>query len=121
MGANRISFIMRAIYDVLPSLTILQLWFGEDPVCHLCASPATLQQILVGCKASLIQGRYTWHHNKVLRCLAATPKDKGTSTKATPLNTQPQIIPFMQEEEKQQTKPSICYAGLPSKGLKKVC
>lgn len=36
-----------------------------------CSVPASLRHILVGCKASLSQGGYTWPHNKVLKCLAA--------------------------------------------------
>ena len=97
----------------LPSPTILQLWFGEVSVCYLCAAPATLKHILVGCKASLTQGWNTWRHNQVLRCLAATLEDKKLSTNVTPLNIQPQIIiPFVLEGEKWQTKPSPSYAGL---------
>ncbi|KAL1250718.1 hypothetical protein QQF64_018514 [Cirrhinus molitorella] len=57
MESNRLSFIIRATYDVLPSPTNLQLWFGKDPSCPLCTTPATLIHILVGCKTSLSQGR----------------------------------------------------------------
>jgi len=64
----------------------------------------------VGFKASLTEGRYTWRHNQVLRGLAATPKDKKTSTTTALLNTQ--IILLIWEGEKQQNKPSISFAGL---------
>ncbi|KAM4567620.1 uncharacterized protein V3H82_011871 [Fundulus diaphanus] len=60
MEAFRASFTIRATYDVLPSPANLSQWYGDDPTCSLCPSPATLKHILVGCKTSLTQGRYTW-------------------------------------------------------------
>ena len=71
MEASNISFILRATYDVLPSPKNLHQWYGEDPTCALCPTPATLKHILTGCKTSLTQGRYTWRHNQVLKSLAA--------------------------------------------------
>jgi len=68
MEARNISFIIRATYDVLPSPKKLHQWYGEDPTCALCP---TLKHILVCCKTSLTQGRYTWRHYHVLKCLAA--------------------------------------------------
>lgn len=35
MEARRLSFVVRATYDVLPTPTNLQQWFGEDPVGHV--------------------------------------------------------------------------------------
>lgn len=61
-------FTIGATYDVLPSSTNLHLWFGEDPACLHCLAPVTLKHILVGCKTSLMQGRYTWRHNQVPGC-----------------------------------------------------
>ncbi|XP_016090515.1 polycystic kidney disease protein 1-like 2 [Sinocyclocheilus grahami] len=58
METNRLSFIVRATYDVLPSPTNLQVWCGQDPACHMCAAPANLRHILVGCKTSLTQGSH---------------------------------------------------------------
>ncbi|XDV11573.1 hypothetical protein PO909_000474, partial [Leuciscus waleckii] len=114
MEANRLSFIIRATYDVLPSPTNLHLWYGEDPACPQCAAPATLKHILVGCKTSLTQGRYTWRHNQVLRCLADELENKRVTTNATPLNAQttiPRRTTFMREGEKQRTKPSFPNSG----------
>ncbi|KAJ8259532.1 hypothetical protein GJAV_G00170420 [Gymnothorax javanicus] len=67
MESNRLSFVVQATYDVLPSPTNQQLWLGKDPSLPLCTTPATLKHILVGCRTSLTQGRYTWRHNQVLR------------------------------------------------------
>ncbi|MGH0150899.1 UNVERIFIED_CONTAM: hypothetical protein FKN15_039656 [Acipenser sinensis] len=73
---SRISFLIRSTYDVLPSPQNLNLWVGEDPSCPLCSSPATLRHILTGCKVGLSQGRFTWRHDEVLRCLASALEDK---------------------------------------------
>ncbi|XP_067296059.1 cilia- and flagella-associated protein HOATZ isoform X1 [Pseudorasbora parva] len=116
MEANRLRFINRATYVVLPSPTNLHLWYGEDPACPLCAgaSPATPKHILVGCKTSLTQGRFTWRHNQVLRCLAAELENKRIIMNAAPLNAQttiPRRTTFMREGEKQWTKPSLPESG----------
>ncbi|KAM3872212.1 putative glutamate receptor [Diretmus argenteus] len=87
MEANNISFIIRATYDVLPSPKNLHQWYGEDPTCALCPTPATLKHILSGCKTSLTQGRYTWRHNQVLRVLAAALESKRNTTNSLPLRT----------------------------------
>ena len=84
MEAFRTSFILRATYDVLPSPQNLNQWYGEDPTCPLCPSPANLKHILVGCKTGLTQGRYTWRHNQVLKCLAAALESRRTVVNALP-------------------------------------
>lgn len=109
MESSRLSFIVRATYDVLPSPTNLHLWYGEDPACLQCAAPANLKHILVGCKTSLTQGRYTWRHNQVLKCLAAEIENKRATTNAMPPNAQTTFTrktTFMREGEKRRTKPS---------------
>ncbi|XP_049901864.1 uncharacterized protein LOC126391274 [Epinephelus moara] len=84
MEAFRSSFIIRATYDVLPSPQNLSQWYGEDPTCPLCPSPANLKHILIGCKTSLTQGRYTWRHNQVLKCLTATLESRRRVVNALP-------------------------------------
>ena len=84
MEGSQISFIVRATYDVLPTPKNLNQWFGEDPSCALCQTPATLRHILTGCKTSLSQGRYTWRHNQVLRQLAITLEGRRTTNNALP-------------------------------------
>ena len=114
MESNRLSFIIRATYDVLPSPTNLHLWYGEDPACLQCATPATLKHILVGCKTSLTQGRYTWRHNQVLKCLAAELESRRVTTNAMPLKAQdtfPQKTTFIRAGEKQRPRPSPPNSG----------
>ena len=109
MESNRLSFIIRATYDVLPSPTNLHVWYGEDPACPQCAAPATLKHILVGCKTSLTQGRYTWRHNQVLKCLAAELENRRVTTNAMPQDAQatvPRTTAFVREGEKRGTKSS---------------
>ena len=44
MEASNISFIIIATYDVLPSPKNLRVvWYGENPTCALCPTPATLK------------------------------------------------------------------------------
>ncbi len=124
--SNILSFTIRATYDVLPSPTNLHLWFGEDPACLQCFAPATLKHILVGCKTSLMQGRYTWRHNQVLKCLAVTLESKRVTVNAMPLEAQTtfrQPTSFVREGEKRLTNrsppdscPPECSSGLENAG-----
>ncbi|KAK0148024.1 hypothetical protein N1851_012273 [Merluccius polli] len=109
MESNMLSFTIRATYDVLPTPANLHLWFGEDPACLQCLAPATLKHILVGCKTSLTQGRYTWRHNQVLKCLAAALESKRVITNAKPPEAQTtfwQPASFIRKGEKQLTNRS---------------
>ena len=67
----RISFLLRSVYDTLPSPANLHTWgLTEDPSCHLCGGRGTMAHILSGCKTALQQGRYRWRHDQVLAVLA---------------------------------------------------
>ena len=71
MAPLRISFILRSVYDLLPSNANLVKWGkSEDPSCPLCKERQTVEHVLSSCKTALSQGRYTWRHNQVLRELA---------------------------------------------------
>ncbi|XP_052271350.1 uncharacterized protein LOC127872054 [Dreissena polymorpha] len=67
----RLKFLLRSVYDLLPSPTNLHRWgLVEDPSCSLCNKPGTMEHILSSCQTSLTQGRYRWRHDAVLRELA---------------------------------------------------
>lgn len=67
----RISFLLRSVYDTLPSPAHLHVWgLREDPNCKLCGQKGTLAHILSGSKTALTQGRNRWRHYKVLLALA---------------------------------------------------
>ncbi|XP_063062183.1 uncharacterized protein LOC134455057 [Engraulis encrasicolus] len=81
-----ISFLLRYVYDTLPSPVHLHTWsLREDPLCKLCGKRGTLAHILSGCKTSLTQGRYRWRHDKVLLSLADTIERERV--KKRPANT----------------------------------
>ncbi|KAL7834883.1 hypothetical protein SRHO_G00291360 [Serrasalmus rhombeus] len=107
--------IIKATYDILPTPANLLLWLGEDPACSLCSVPAGLKHILVGCKTSLSQGRYTWRYNQVLRCLASAIEEKRTATNAAPLNAHQEVqtsTAFIREGERQPTRAPLTISSL---------
>ncbi len=67
----RLSFLIRATYDTLPSPRNLHQWLGTEQTCDLCGTiNASLQHILSGCNIALAQGRFRWRHDQVLKKLA---------------------------------------------------
>ena len=71
MEPNRTKFLLKAVYDLLPSPSNLCLWkLSPDPNCTLCTKPASLKHILSGCSVSLQQGRYRWRHDQTLAVIA---------------------------------------------------
>ena len=72
LDGQKISFLLRSVYDVLPTPTNLTMWkLSEDPSCKLCDQPANLEHVLSSCRTALKDGRYTWRHDQVLREIAA--------------------------------------------------
>ena len=86
----RIKFLLRSVYDLLPSPANLHRWgLVEDPICHLCDKPGIMQHALSSCQTALAQGRYRWRHDTVLRELAdilewERRKKRNTKKKACP-------------------------------------
>jgi len=61
----------------------------QDPICHLCDKPGTMQHDLSSCQPTLGQGRYRWRYDNVLRELAdflerERRKKRHTKQKACP-------------------------------------
>lgn len=72
MDGGKLSFLLRSVYDLLPSPSNLCTWgLAESPNCVLCGKPSNLQHILSSCQVALADGRYTWRHNEILREIAA--------------------------------------------------
>ncbi|KAL1266945.1 hypothetical protein QQF64_002620 [Cirrhinus molitorella] len=68
---TRLSFLVRATYDTLPSPQNLHRWYGKEEPCQLCGHQSpSLQHILSSCKTALTQSRYGWRHDRVLTKLA---------------------------------------------------
>lgn len=71
MEGPRVRFLLKSVYDVLPSPTNLCTWgTTTDLNCKLCQRPANLEHILSSCRVALKDGRYTWRHDQVLRVIA---------------------------------------------------
>ncbi|GFN92639.1 reverse transcriptase [Plakobranchus ocellatus] len=72
MAPLGISFLIRSVYDLLPSNATPVRWGKkDDPTCPLCQGRQTTEHVLSSCKVALSQGRYTWRHNRVLQELAS--------------------------------------------------
>ena len=84
MAPLRISFLIRSVYDLLPSNANLVRWGKKkDPTCPLCNGRQTTEHVLSSCKVALSQRRYTWRHNRVLQELAVViSMAKGQSTQS---------------------------------------
>ena len=68
---NEIRFLIKSVYDVLPSPTNLHIWGKiETPNCQLCPRKGSLQHILSSCPKALGDGRYRWRHDQVLKVIA---------------------------------------------------
>ena len=65
-----LKFLVKAVYDLLPTPSNKNQWFGSEETCKLCGGNGTLAHILSGCKVALAQGRYKWRHDEVLRVIA---------------------------------------------------
>ena len=71
MAPLRVSYIIRSVYDQLPTAANLQRWGKQESnKCGLCSKIETLDHVLSGCKVALASGIYTWRHNQVLEILA---------------------------------------------------
>ena len=97
----RISFMLRAVYDTLPTPVNLHRWrMKEDSLCKLCGDKGTMAHILSGCKTALTQGRYRWCHGKVLAQLADILEQERR--KKRPAKTKPSLstITFIREGQR---------------------
>ena len=65
-----LKFLVKSVYDLLPTPSNKNKWYGSEEVCKLCGGNGTLTHILSGCEVALAQGRYRWRHDQVLRQIA---------------------------------------------------
>ncbi|XP_035658193.1 uncharacterized protein LOC118403564 [Branchiostoma floridae] len=99
MQNARLSFLLRSVYDVLPSPYNLTRWYKNEESCQLCGrAQADLKHILSNCNIALQQGRYTWRHNKVLRLIAVMLEEVRKKAKGATARIQP--IQFVREGQK---------------------
>ncbi|GFR57734.1 reverse transcriptase [Elysia marginata] len=93
MASLRISFLIRSLYDLLPSNALYLVRWGkkDNPSCPLCHGRQTKEHVLSSCKVALTQGQYNQRHNRVLQELASVIKkskrtNQPTSTNVTKLH-----------------------------------
>ena len=68
---SEIGFLIKSVYDVLPSPTNLHIWGKrKTPNCQLCARKGSLQHILSSCPKALGDGRYRWRHDQAPKVIA---------------------------------------------------
>ena len=96
---SRLRFLIKSVYDLLPTPANKNRWFKGEEKCKICGGEGTLNHILAGCKASLAQGRYKWRHDKVLGELGHLVKGKIDNNR-TEIRKEKQFIGFVKEGEK---------------------
>ena len=102
----RISFLIRSVYDMLPSPANLVRWkISENEKCR-CGKKGTMRHILSNCPLGL-ERRYTWRHNRVLRVLHSAIRDKVDSINQgkKPQITYRKKVDFCKEGTFQKPKP----------------
>ena len=71
MEQHGISFLMRSVYDLLPTPSNLTQWkLPNSSICGMCEGHGTLQHILWARPRALGQGMYTWRPDQVLPVIA---------------------------------------------------
>ena len=93
-----LKFLVKAVYDLLPTPSNKNIWFRSEETCNLCGGNGTLAHILTGCEVALAQGRYRWRHDQVLRQIAHFVEVKRMSHNKQP-RAGKNIIQFVKEGE----------------------
>ena len=100
MPEERIRFLIKSVYDLLPTPANKNIWFKTEEKCMLCGEHSTLNHILAGCKIALSQGRYKWRHDQVLRELANVIQTKIVENAKRPMVEKSKKIQFVRSGEK---------------------
>ena len=73
MDPKKLSFLIKAVYDVLPTPVNLHAWgLTTSNRCRACGKTASLKYILTGCEYALRS--FTWRHNEVLEIFSEVSK-----------------------------------------------
>ncbi|VDI67758.1 Hypothetical predicted protein [Mytilus galloprovincialis] len=92
MEGYRLSFLLRSVYDVLPSPSNLYTW-GQTSISTACLS---------ACPVALKDRRYTWRHDSVLKTLAA--KLDTTRRKKEKMQKNIHFVNFVRLEKRKTTQ-----------------
>ena len=96
---DQIKFLVKSVYDLLPTPANKNRWYKQEEKCVLCGGEGTLTHILSGCKVALSQGRYKWRHDKVLKELVSAVQTKVTEN-CNKVENRKTRIQFVKEGQK---------------------
>ena len=100
MPVNLFSFRISSAYDTLPFPSHLKKWkLTTKPSCFLSNEDTyTTSHILGACKVALSQGKFTFHHDSVLRIIITNIKSFIKDIKSTvPTSRQSIKIKFVRK------------------------
>ena len=84
MPEDRLKFLVKSVYDLLPTPQNKRTWFGEEETCRQCGDVGTLTHILSGCRVALAEGKYKWRHDQVLKEIAQCVEEKRRISNSDP-------------------------------------
>ena len=98
-STTSLKFLVKAVYDLLPTPVNKNAWFGTEEKCLLCGEESNLNHVLASCKVALSQGRYRWRHDQVLREIARLTEEKVVNCQPHPQTGQ-KLINFVKTGNK---------------------
>ena len=104
-STTSLKFLVKSVYDLLPTPANKNIWFGSDEKCLLCGNESNLNHVLASCNVALAQGRYRWRHDQVLKEIAKLTEERVTNSHLIPL-AQQKAIPFVKEGTKSKNSKS---------------
>ena len=113
---DSLKFLIKAVFDLLPTPANKNRWFDTAEKCLLCNEEGTLNHILSGCKVALSQGRYKWRHDKVLKQIASYIDEKlvENANKAEARKGMIQFVREVERRNKHLVEDCISYGYLSS-------
>ena len=112
MEPKKLSFLIKAVYDVLPTPVNLHAWgLTTSDRCRACGKTASLKHILTGCEYALRS--YTWRQNEVREIFSEVLKICCEATNKALNIISNRAIQFVKEENiskiarKDMRKPSL--------------
>ena len=109
-STTSLKFLVKAVYDLLPTPVNKNAWFGTDEKCLLCGEDSNLNHVLASCKVALSQGRYRWRHDQVLGEIAKLTAEKVLNSQSRP-QTQQKLINFVRTGSNAKVVQSKSGAG----------
>ena len=103
MQEGRLGFLVKSVYDLLPTPENRNRWFSTDDGCQLCGGIGSMAHILSGCPTALGQGRYRWRHDQVLKEIAHHVEGRRKEGNKNPATRSTQID-FIKPGEKSRKR-----------------